>query len=221
MQPIITEPSAPIDHCPTYDDPNHVVMLPYPKDCRKYYTCQKGQAFEHQCPENLYWSQMTYRCDYREYSSCKSDDPPKPSNEVTYSPFPGDCSRYYETRIHRCDQNLQWSSLYQQCVAPGYANCQDYPVPIPPTNPLPPIDPIPTAATPPSEDWTSTEPNYLPTDPLSLCRNSVFNAYIPYPGDCRKFIHCGPTANVLTCPGSLFWNPGQLSCSTYSPGCQY
>nr|XP_017008047.2 peritrophin-1 [Drosophila takahashii] len=202
-----------MEQCPPYDDPNHVVMLPFPNDCSKYYTCQRGQAYEHKCPANLYWSQMTYRCDYREYSNCNSDNRPSPGDEVKYSPFPGDCSRFYETRVLRCEQNHQWSSLYQRCVAPQYADCQaDYPGL--------PYDPIPTAATPPSATATPpTTSSYLPIDVASLCQNSVSNAYIPYPEDCHKFIHCGPTATVLTCPGNLYWNPGQLSCAPSNPGC--
>ncbi|KAI8040742.1 hypothetical protein M5D96_006685 [Drosophila gunungcola] len=221
VPPIVAEPAVPIGHCPPFDDPNHLVMLPYPNDCRKYYTCQKGQAFEHQCPENLFWSQITYRCDYREYSNCNSFDPPKPSNGVSYSPFPGDCSRFYETRVLRCEQNYQWSDQYQRCVAPQYASCQGFPMPYPPPSTIAPIDPIPTAATPPSASWTSAETEFLPIDPHALCKNSVSNAYIPYPNDCHKFIHCGPTATVLTCPGNLYWNPSKLSCSTSNSDCQY
>nr|XP_016936299.2 peritrophin-1 [Drosophila suzukii] len=212
--PIATVSPPLFEKCPPYDDPNHLVMLPYPNDCRKYYTCQRGQAFEHQCPANLYWSQTTYRCDYKEYSNCNSDDPIT-NDEVKYSPFPGDCSRFYESRVLRCESNFQWSSLYQRCVAPQYANCQDSPVPVP----LPPYDPTPTAATPPTETWTPTDSNYLPIDVQSLCKNSVSNAYIPYPADCKKFIHCGPTVTVLTCPGNLYWNPGQLSCTVSTSGC--
>ncbi|XP_016964809.2 peritrophin-1 [Drosophila biarmipes] len=204
------------EKCPHYDDPNHTVMLPYPNDCRKYYTCQNGLAFEHQCPASLYWSQTTYRCDYLEYSNCNSIDHPGPSDEVVYSPFPGDCSRFYETRALQCEQNLQWSSLYQRCVAPQYANCQNSDAP---GVPLPPLDPIPTAATPPTDSWTPPSTTKLPIDVQSLCRNSVSNAYIPYPADCQKFIHCGPTATVLTCPGNLYWNPPQLSCTTSNSVC--
>ncbi|KAH8364296.1 hypothetical protein KR084_005422, partial [Drosophila pseudotakahashii] len=137
-----------------------------------------------------------------------------PGNEVKYSPFPGDCSRFYETRVNRCEQNHQWSSFYQRCVAPQYADCQaDYP------GSLPPYDPTPTAATPPSATATPPASEYLPIDVHSLCINSVSNAYIPYPEDCHKFIHCGPTATVLTCPGNLYWNPAQLSCAISNPGC--
>ncbi|XP_039488984.1 uncharacterized protein LOC120450186 [Drosophila santomea] len=228
LVPIITEHSI---QCPPFDDPNHNVMLPYPNDCRKYYVCQKGRAFEHQCPPNLFWSQMTYRCDYKEYSNCNSDNPrPNQDAGVIFSAYPGDCSRFYETRILRCEQNLEWSSVYQSCVPPLNGDCQRYPVALPPVypfTPLPPLpttptvlpyDPMPTAATPPS--ITPTESNRLPIDVQPLCNISPPNSYIPYPGDCNKFIHCGPTATILTCPDSLKWNPGQRACTISSDGCQ-
>ncbi|XP_017059381.1 peritrophin-1 [Drosophila ficusphila] len=193
-------------------------MLPYPNDCRKYYTCLRGQAFERQCPSNLFWSQLTYRCDYAEYSDCTSDNPPKPNNDVQYSAFPGDCSRFYETRVHHCEQNFLWSQQFQRCVAPQYASCQDNPVSVPPVTP--PTDLIPTAATPPSAGYTPTDSGRLPIDAQARCQG-ISNAYIPYPADCHKFIYCGPTATVLTCPGNLYWNPSQLSCNTSNADCQY
>nr|XP_017021027.1 peritrophin-1 [Drosophila kikkawai] len=204
-------------------------MLPYANDCRKYYTCQNGQAYEHQCPANLYWSQLTYRCDYKEYSNCQPDEPANPINpfnpvspvpSVQYSSFPGDCSRFYVTRVLRCEDDLQWSDQYQSCVAPQFSNCGVViPVPsFPPVSPGTPMWPNGPAATPPPYDGTIAAP--LPIDPNALCGNSLTNAYIPYPGDCHKFINCGPTATVLTCPGNLYWTPITLSCSVSSAGCQ-
>lgn len=210
-------------------------MLPYPNDCSKYYVCQKGRAYEQQCPLNLFWSQMTYRCDYKEYSNCNTYIPsPNHDVEVIFSAYPGDCRRFYETRILRCEQNLQWSSVYQRCVVPQYGDCQNSPVTVPPVvpfTPLPtyppvptvpatviPYDPMPTAGTPPP--ITPMESLPLPIDVQSLCNNSPPNAYIPYPGSCKKFIHCGPTATILSCAGSSNWNPAQHACTTYSNGCQ-
>lgn len=216
------------------DDPNHLVMLPFANDCRKYYVCQNGQAYEHMCPANLYWSQLTYRCDYKEYSNCQTNEPPNPLSPVTpvqYSSFPGDCSRFYMTIALRCEENLQWSDQYQSCVAPQLSTCgviaplapvaPNGPTAATPPSPVGPIYPNgPTAATPPPVDGTIAAPIFLPIDPNAECGYSVSNAYIPYPGDCHKFIQCGPTATVLTCPANLFWNPSTGSCSVSSAGCQ-
>ncbi|EDV51496.2 uncharacterized protein LOC6544381 [Drosophila erecta] len=231
LAPTLTEHSI---QCPPFDDPYHNVMLPYPNDCRKYYVCQKGRAFEYQCPPNLFWSQMTYRCDYKEYSNCNSDHPSSSQDvEVIFNAYPGDCSRFYETRILRCERNFQWSSLYQSCVPPQYGDCQNSAVALPPVYPITPVppfptlptvspyDPMPTAATPPSLNIAPTELNFLPIDVQSLCNISPPNAYIPYPGDCSKFIHCGPTATILSCADSLKWNPVQRACVISSNGCQF
>ncbi|KAH8296296.1 hypothetical protein KR054_004311 [Drosophila jambulina] len=202
-------------------------MMPFPTDCRKYFTCQNGQAFERQCPANLYWSQLTYRCDHREYSNCQPNGPANPTYPVSpapavqYSSFPGDCSRFYMTSVLRCQDNLQWSDQYQSCVEPQFSSCGAG-GPLPPVAPATPTWPNgPTAATPPPYDGTSVDPNFLPIDPNALCGNSVSNTYIPYPGDCHKFIHCGPTATVITCPGNLYWSSSTLSCNTSSAGCQF
>ncbi|KAH8357624.1 peritrophin-1 [Drosophila serrata] len=202
-------------------------MLPYANDCRKYYSCHNGQAYEHQCPANLYWSQVTYRCDHKEYSNCQPNEPNNPINplnpvpSVQYSSFPGDCSRFYMTNVLRCKGNLQWSDQYQSCVAPQLSNCAT----IAPGYPVAPGTPTwpngPTASTPPPFDGTMADPSFLPIDPNALCGNTLTNAYIPYPGDCNKFIHCGPTATVLTCPANLFWSPSTLSCSLSSADCQF
>ncbi|KAH8264791.1 hypothetical protein KR038_001254 [Drosophila bunnanda] len=195
-------------------------MLPYANDCRKYYTCQNGQAYEHQCPANLYWSQLTYRCDHKEYSNCHEFvNPGNPAPSVLYSSFPGDCSRFYMTNVLRCEGNLQWSDQYQNCVLPQFSNCGVIaPGPVVPEIPTWPNGP--TAATPPSTDGTIADPSFLPIDPNALCGNSVTNGYIPYPGDCHKFIYCGATATVLTCPANLYWSFTTLTCNVSSAGCQ-
>ncbi|KAH8380344.1 hypothetical protein KR009_010131 [Drosophila setifemur] len=201
-------------------------MLPYPNDCRKYFACFRGQAIEKQCPANLFWSQMTYRCDYREYASCKNDDFPDQS-PVQFAPFPGDCRRYYEISVHICPENSHWSPTYQRCVDAQIAGCEVAPVTIPPWEPYPsypsnPIPPtiVPTAATPPSMIETPIENAPLPIDPNMLCKSSGSKDFIPYPVDCHKFIHCGPISTILTCSGNLYWSPITLKCGISSSDCQ-
>ncbi|KAH8370315.1 hypothetical protein KR093_003046, partial [Drosophila rubida] len=126
-----------------------------------------------------------------------------------YTPYPGDCSRYYEKRILRCPANYHWNAQSQRCDLPQFAGCAA-------SNPITPVI-VPTAATPPSIIGQSTEgpqPNdsKLPIDPENLCRNSAQSNYLPYPGDCHKFIYCGHTVNVLYCPDGMFWNRQTQSC---------
>ncbi|KAH8270099.1 hypothetical protein KR018_004000 [Drosophila ironensis] len=174
-------------------------MFSHRSDCRKYFVCHNGQHYEQQCPSNLYWSESHYRCDYRQFSNCNDVSG---NQEVYYRPYPRDCSRFEEIRVLRCEGNRHWSPSLQRCENPQFAGCQDV---------------IPTAGTPPPGLEVSTN---LPVDPQELCRGSVANAYIPYPADCNKFIHCGPKATVLTCPGNLFWNPTKLACTIDAGGCQ-
>ncbi|XP_002021001.2 uncharacterized protein LOC6596012 [Drosophila persimilis] len=208
--------------CPPYDDPGRVVLLPFHNDCSKYITCLQGNPYVQQCPDNLFWSQRNYRCVNREYSECRSTDT---EDFVEYSAYPGDCSRFYEKRALRCANNYLFNPQNQRCEPYQYVSCKS----VPPWNSVPPTDPnypmipstVPPAATPPSMIWPTPAPdNNAPLDAQSLCKNSIPNSYIPFPGDCHKFIHCGPTATVLNCPADLFWNTGVLSCTASSSGCQ-
>ncbi|TMW39383.1 hypothetical protein DOY81_015537 [Sarcophaga bullata] len=113
----------PIPHsdCPMVDDLKHVIMLPYPHDCSKYYSCLKGYAYLQQCPNNLQWSTLTYRCDYPDVAKCqtaltKPNTPPStylpsagiPSipvqtnpNEIIYELYPLNCDKYYKCQLKR------------------------------------------------------------------------------------------------------------------------
>lgn len=193
-------------------------MFAYPNDCRKYYICMNGLAYLNQCPDNYYWSQLTYRCDYRQYSSCGTTDFPDSSQAVRYSAYPGDCTRYYETRTLRCPHNYHWNEHYERCDLPQFAGCSGYPVTLPPSSSPAPL--VPTAATAPPTSQPITQPDYnKPFDPEYLCKNSVNMPYLPYPGDCQKFIYCGPTPSVLTCPTGLYWNRNTQSCGSTNVGC--
>ncbi|XP_034656053.1 uncharacterized protein LOC117893522 [Drosophila subobscura] len=213
--PMNADMSMAMPQCPAYDDPSRLVMLPFPNDCRRYFTCLRGRPYVTQCPESLFWSQRNYRCDYREYSDCQSPDT---EGWVEYSAYPGDCSRFYEKRVIRCPNNHLFNSHSQRCELSQYVNsCESLPpwnsgLPTEPNYPMiPPV--IPTAATP--------EPEYnAPIDAQLLCKNSIPNSYIPFPGDCRKFIYCGPTATVLNCAADSFWNPMLVTCTASSSGCQ-
>ncbi|TDG47655.1 hypothetical protein AWZ03_005953 [Drosophila navojoa] len=202
-----------MSQCPAYDDPNHIVMFAYPNDCRKYYACVNGLAYLHQCPENLYWSQLTYRCDYRQYAKCENMPYPE---QTQYSAYPGDCGRYFETRLLSCPNNYHWNDQYKRCDPPQIAGCR----PTPPLSTQIPFEP--TAATPPAVIKPTIQPEHnAPIDPQSLCIAAAGQlTYLPYPGDCHKFIQCGPTASVLTCAIGLYWNRSTQSCGSSQIDCQ-
>ncbi|XP_043066566.1 peritrophin-1 [Drosophila bipectinata] len=190
--------------CPAYNDPAHPILLPDPTDCRNYFTCYFGQLQKRQCPSNLYWSETRYRCDLKQYSNCVEEEY---NPQVEYRPFPGDCSRFYVTQVQLCPDNLHFSPTYGRCVDHRYAGCEALPWdPSQQGNGYIPSGHIPNT-------------DYLPIDPPDLCNNVASNAYIPYPGDCQKFIHCGPRATVLLCPGDLFWNPLKSSCGVDKTYC--
>ncbi|EDV39428.2 uncharacterized protein Dana_GF24496 [Drosophila ananassae] len=191
--------------CPAYDDPNHPILLADPTNCRQYYSCFFGQLRLQHCPPNMYWSETNYRCDYKQYSTCNNEE----SSQVQYTPYPGDCSRFYETKVQQCPGNLHWSSSYRRCVDPLYSGCGALP-----------WDSSPSEVIPSPGGGPITNPGYLPIDPQELCINSALNTYIPYPGDCQKFIHCDSRATVLVCPGDLYWNPQKVSCGTDRTYCQ-
>lgn len=216
--------------CPVQDDPNHVVLLAYPNNCRKYYTCLNGLAHAHECPDGYYWSQLTYRCDAMKYSNCKDtgnsdQNLPLVQPSVQYQAYPNDCSRYVETRVQRCPDNYHWNSRSRRCDLPQLAGCAFPPAGEAwnPSNPIYPI--VPTAATPPSitqPELPTVVPDFsLPIDPAYLCKNAGNTKYLPYPGDCHKFIYCGPIVSVLTCPVGLYWHQNEQSCSVVEIPCTY
>lgn len=48
----------------------------------------------------------------------------------------------------------------------------------------------------------------------ALCANEGA-AYLPYPGDCTKFIQCNGLAFVQTCPTNLHWNAALQTCDRF------
>jgi hypothetical protein len=51
-------------NCPSVD-PEIVVQFPHP-DCTKFYKCLNGEAFEMECPDDLYYNPTLQVCDYPE-----------------------------------------------------------------------------------------------------------------------------------------------------------
>ncbi|KAH8396704.1 hypothetical protein KR215_002794, partial [Drosophila sulfurigaster] len=107
-------------------------------------------------------------------------------SEAVYLPFPGDCNRYYQKTVLSCPSNTYWSSTLQRCDNINYSSCS-------PITLEPPFDNRP-------ED-----------DLVKLCANQL-GMFIPYPGDCSRFIQCDYIPFVKICPKHLYWNSELLTC---------
>ena len=204
---IFQETAIPHSDCPQIDDLNHVIMLPYPHDCSKYYSCLKGYAYLQQCPNNLQWSTLTYRCDYPDVAKCQTSLPipnipptyptagvssipvPPNPNEIIYELYPLNCAKYYKCQLRSCSPGYYWNSLTQRCDFPHLTLCSN------------------NISGPQSEVST-----------LPLATSEI--KYLPYPNDCSKFYDC----QAMTCPTNYHWSVlhqqctlPQLASCIYSP----
>ncbi|KAH8411117.1 hypothetical protein KR222_003594, partial [Zaprionus bogoriensis] len=141
---------------------------------------------------------------------------------VEYNAHSDDCSLYYEIRTQRCPNNYHWNRAYKRCVLPQFSGCESMPS-VPWNSHKPILQIIPTAATPPSITQSPIQ-SALPDlsasiDPEYVCKNSENKKYLPYPSNCRKFIYCGPTVTILTCPVGLYWNQNEQSCGILDTSC--
>ncbi|XP_061390508.1 probable chitinase 10 [Musca vetustissima] len=210
----------PHPQCPKIDDPYRPILLAYPQDCSKYYSCQNGMAYLEQCPGNYLWNPLNQLCDYPERVSCVQPTPdiPRPGNNdarnIYYQLYPNDCSRYYKCEAQTCPPNYYWNSYKQHCDLPQLAQCPFEPV-MPPATTYPPV--IPTAPTvPPPPPPAATDPNAVEecTECASWCLGQG-HIYLPYPQDCRKFIQCNGLAFIHKCPDQLLWNDKLKTCDRF------
>ncbi|KAM7357118.1 uncharacterized protein ACRADG_002609 [Cochliomyia hominivorax] len=185
-------PPTPHSDCPILDDINHAVMLPYPADCSKYYTCLNGYAYLQQCPNNLHWSQLTYRCDYPAVAKCQSTSteipiPPKPTTpnlvatftgEISYQLHANECTKFYKCEVMSCPAFYYWNSLIEKCDFPHNVHC--------------PFQPGQLTAS------TDVEAKPIVSD--------IFTQL--YPNDCGKYYQC----QTLSCPNSYHWNVHLQKC---------
>ncbi|ALC44377.1 CG43294, partial [Drosophila busckii] len=110
------------------------------------------------------------------------------TSETTYAAYSADCNRYYETRLVKCPQNLYWHAQLQSCVQQQQSECLGIS----------------------SHQTTSTVVEQA-LDLESLCK-AQSAVFIPYPGDCSRFIQCDYLPFVKTCPQYLYWNSKLLTC---------
>ena len=57
-------------HCPSEDDPMNPTLLANPMDCKRFFKCFAGKAFEIACPVNQEYSAINKRCDYKVFAQC-------------------------------------------------------------------------------------------------------------------------------------------------------
>lgn len=57
-------------HCPTQDDPMNPTLLKNPTDCKRFFKCFAGKAFDIACPVNQEYSAINKRCDYKIFAQC-------------------------------------------------------------------------------------------------------------------------------------------------------
>lgn len=235
----IAAPETPLPHpeCPQVDDINNPKLLPFPGDCTKYYSCMNGLAYPQKCPGIFHWSRLASRCEYPEKAMCPwqlveatmpitaatlpivaTPSPVAASiSDSVYHLYPNDCNRYYKCEAVACPNNYHWNYQKQQCDFPHLAHC-----PFRPTTPVIPTAPTapPTAATAPPTAATAS-PTALPTGTTEACIECTHwclgqgHIYLPYPGDCRKFIQCNGLAFIHNCPNDLLWNDKLKTCDRF------
>lgn len=167
-------------------------MLPYPQDCSKYYSCLKGFAYLQQCPNNLQWSTLTYRCDYPEVAKCQASVPPTPSipattpsipllpnsNEIIYDLYPLDCNKYYKCQLTNCPTGYYWNIQTQLCDFPHLTSCS----------------------------------NNMVRPQLALSQVPLGSSelkFLPHANDCGKYYEC----QAFSCPVNYHWSALHQQCT--------
>lgn len=172
-------------------------MLPYPQDCSKYYSCLNGLAYLQQCPSNLHWSTLTYRCEYPDKAKCQTaaasvtpitpvqpitpvspDLTPSVIGEMSYMSHKSDCTKYYRCQSMSCPALYHWNSLTLRCDFPHNAHC--------------PFAPGGIGAQ-----------LQIPTTSLA---GEIFTIF--YPNDCTKYYLC----QTVACTNNLHWNLRRQKC---------
>ena len=130
-------------------------FYPYPGDCTQFWECLEGKSILFNCPAGLWWHQTVGLCDFPgdycddstgTFFGCGgtglmviltgslinlTSDPlcPYTSNDITYFPYPGDCTKFWECFAGvkyemACPAGLWWHQEISQCDYPGDF-CQD------------------------------------------------------------------------------------------------
>ncbi|KAJ8970742.1 hypothetical protein NQ317_007998 [Molorchus minor] len=120
---------------------------------------------------------------------------PYPSEDLTRSPYQGDCTKYWECfegarYVMTCPEGLEYNEKEFRCDAPEIAHCNQYETVTYPTYPH------------------SEEPTEItsPVSPDPLCPYDSL-MYYPCPGNCTQYYECWERKlYLMTCPDNLYWS---------------
>ncbi|XP_032590127.1 uncharacterized protein LOC116804977 [Drosophila grimshawi] len=111
------------------------------------------------------------------------------TNDLTHIPYPGDCNLYYEKRTLSCPPESCWKPQLQRCEIKSIIK--------------------PTNFNHSSNSTSSRDEHIQSLFALCAAQKEVF---IPFPGDCTRFIQCDYLPFVKICPPFLYWNSKLLTC---------
>jgi len=188
---------SPHFECPDEDD-----YYPNPTNCKAFYQCVNGTAWQQECPADLYFNPILKVCDYKENVDCKQDTiktirdvEPTPSptfkcpEEQGFYSNPTDCSKFYLCANYlaweqQCPGKLLFNKAINQCDFPEKVDCnQKF---VRQSVKIPKADPTPS--------------------PKFQCPED--EGLFPSPTDCKKFYQCfNHTAWQSLCPADLYFNP--------------
>ncbi|KAJ8954027.1 hypothetical protein NQ318_004320 [Aromia moschata] len=208
VDPVEPEP-APASLCENHADGSFVAD---PSDCHKFLECVEGKAIGLVCPANLLWHQEILACDYatnvvkNEMHYIPSAEPeisvpvlevftpdplcPYPSDNITFFPYPGNCSQYWECYegtkfLMNCSAELYWDNVLQTCNRESEVNCTDV-----------------------LEAFTPDPLCPYPSDNIT---------FFPYPGNCSQYWECYEgTKFLMNCSAELYWDNVLQTCNRES-----
>lgn len=198
------QPSPP--SCDDVDDFTSIASL---NDCRLYYQCIGGIAFQLQCPRGNYFSTERQTCVPYAESDCPLLTPPTTPGPPTcddvpefgYIPSLDACDYYYqcfggEQWLLKCPRGTYFSFERQTCVSPSESDC-----PLIPTTP----SPLPTPPTQP------------PPPPIPTCSDVPEFGYIPSNTSCAQFYQCFANEQwLMQCPRGNYFSFVSQTCVPYA-----
>lgn len=148
-----------------------------------------------------------------------TNDPLCQEDGIYFLPHESDCTKFYECVFGdkytlECPAGLHFNPEAQVCDFPELAGCEPGSTGTPMDTTTPQL-----TETPWTELTTTDEP--VITTPQSSCPPDGVH-YLPYPGDCAKFIICNEGEMIVQeCPAGLHFNPEIGNCDfPENAGCE-
>ncbi|KAH8307478.1 hypothetical protein KR044_013051, partial [Drosophila immigrans] len=103
------------------------VFLPYVGDCRKYYLCWDGIAFEKECAKDYYFNAYNQSCSYQNETTCL---PQCELNKLTTFSYDRTCTKYVLCYfnipvLRQCQDGLQYNADTDRCDFAQNVDCVD------------------------------------------------------------------------------------------------